>query len=501
MNEFSVIDKVALRAELMKMPVADLEAYTYRMEWLRDARPAQKKPSQTDHRALNGVDWNIWLLMAGRGFGKTRPGAEECWWTAYQNPGHRCHVIAPTHGDLRGVCFEGESGLLARIPPTILKNYNSSLAEITLAGKCGGPDSLIKGFSATEPDRLRGPQAHWLWGDELAAWQYAQETFDMAMLGLRLGDYPWSLFTTTPKPVELVRNLLKRKDVVLTRGTTYENRANLAATFFDQIKQYEGTVLGRQELEGELIDPEESGVIKRSQIKMWPADKPLPAFEHILMSLDTAFTEKTYDEKKKDPDYTGCSIWGVFHNTVTQRLEALLLDAWMERLGLPDLEVRVKKEMTYHYGVADKPVIRPLVGPAVLEGQGRKVDTVVIEDKGAGISLRQYLMRAGISAYAYNPGRADKLARLHLASPFYAQGQVWMPESDKRPGSFRTWCEPLIAQLCSFPNCTHDDLMDTATQALRVLSDMQLLRSMKKVERYVDELPRAKNYKRDAIYG
>jgi len=479
-----------LRDELGGLPMADLAAYAARMQWLSEARDAQREP-EDEH--------NIWLLMAGRGFGKTRPGAEETWWYAYRNPGSRQHVIAPTHGDLRGVCYEGESGLLARIPPDVLLDYNASLAEIRVRSFSGQP-SLIKGFSATEPDRLRGPQAHRLWGDEIAAWQYAQEAFDMAMFGLRLGTHPTAMFTTTPKPVELVRNLVKRKDVVITRGTTFDNRQNLAPTFFDQIKQYEGTVLGRQELLGELIDPEESGIIRRSWIKMWPGKKALPKFEHVLLSLDTAFTESTLDKKTNDPDYTGCSVWGVWNNPETKRLEVILLDAWQDRLGLPDLVAKVKLELTYHYGEIDKPLFSPVVGPARVEGQGRKVDTIVIEDIGAGKSLRQYLAQAGVPAYAYNPGRADKLARLHLASPFFKQGQVWMPESDKRPGQLRSWCEDMVAQLCAFPNVKHDDLMDTATQALRVLSDMQLLRSTKPVEIFVDQTP---GYKRSKVpvYG
>lgn len=485
MSQLSALDVVRLREELIHLDLVDLIAYEARLRWLRKARPQQKMPA--------GNDWNIWLLMAGRGFGKTKPGAEETWWYAYKHPGERCHVIAPTHGDLRGVCFEGESGLINCIPPELVDNYNVSLAELKLKN-----GSIIKGFSATEPDRLRGPQAHWLWGDEVAAWIYAQETFDMAMFGLRLGEKPRAILTTTPKPIELVRNLIKRKDVVVTRGTTYENRANLAASFFDQIKQYEGTVLGRQELEGELIDPEESGVIKRSWIKMWPADRPLPKLEHVFMSLDTAFTEKTLDSKTKDPDYTACSVWGIWANPQTKRYEVVLLDCWQDRLGLPDLEARVKKELTFHYGEVDTPVIKPLYGPATISDQGRRVDTIVIEDIGAGKSLRQFLMQAGIAAYAYNPGKADKLARLHLASPFFKLGQVWMPESEKRPGQLKSWVEPLVAQLCAFPNVKHDDLMDTATQVLRVASDMQLLKSTVPRTIHADSV---KVRPREPVYG
>jgi predicted phage terminase large subunit-like protein len=494
LQDLATLEPDAIRSELANYDVPDLAAIAARLAWLEKSRPAQREPLG---------NYNIWLMQAGRGFGKTRPGAEETWWYAYSNPETRTHVIAPTHGDLRGVCIEGESGLLACIPHEILLDYNSSLSEIRIKSR-NGKASLIKGFSATEPDRLRGPQAHRIWGDEIAAWQYGVETFDMAMLGLRLGQHPRAMFTTTPKPVELVRNLTKRADVVITRGTTYDNRANLAPSFFDQIKSLEGTRLGRQELDGELIDPEESGIIRRSWIKMWPASKALPKFEHVLLSLDTAFTERTLDNKTNDPDYTGCSCWGVWNNPETKRLEVILLDAWQDRLGLPDLVSKVKEEMQFRYGEVDKPMIAPLIGSQLPELGGRRVDTIVIEDIGAGKSLRQYLAQAGVPAYAYNPGKADKLARLHLASPFFKQGQVWMPESDKRPGQLRSWCEDLVSQLCAFPNVKHDDLMDTATQALRVLSDMNLLRSTKPVERFVDELPETKRRLRYAggpVYG
>ena len=483
----SAIDQVRLREELMDLSVDVLEAYAARIQWLRSARKAQLTPA--------GDWWNIWMAMAGRGWGKTAVGAGETWWYAYKHPGQRCHVIAPTHGDLRGVCFEGESGLINKIPTSIMEDYNTSLSQITLKN-----GSIIKGFSASDPNRMRGPQCHFLWGDEVAAWDYAQESFDMAMMGLRLGTHPRAILTTTPKPIELIRTLTKRKDVVVTHGTTYDNRDNLAASFFDQIKQYEGTVLGRQELDGILIDPEEAGIIKRSWIKMWEAKKPLPKFEHLYMSIDTAFTDETIDKKSKDPDYSAVSVWGVFNNFDTKRLEIMLLDCWQEKIGLHDFEEKVIKELAYHYGEADKPLVSPLVGPPVAEGQGRKVDTIVIEDQGAGKPLRYRLAKIGIPAYAYNPGKADKLARLHLVSPFFKMGQVWMPESDKRPGQLRTWTEPLVAQLCAFPHVKHDDLMDTATQVLRVASDMQLLKSTKPVTVYVDELPRTKR-PREAVYG
>ena len=303
----------------------------------------------------------------------------------------------------------------------------------------------------------------------------------MMMMGLRLGDNPQVLWTTTPKPKELIRRLsVPKASRLIVRGSTYDNRANLPSSFFDNLAQYEGTTLGRQELYGELIDPEESGIIQRSWLNLWPAAKPLPKLDYIIMSLDTAYTEKSLD-RKGDPDPTACGVWGIFQYKEMSHL--ILLDCWEDFLGLPDLMKRVKKELKMPYGDdEDTALIRPMFGSAKPMTSGRKPDLLLIEDKGSGISLRQMLDREGIQAYAYNPGRADKLTRLHMASPIFAQRRVWIPESDKNPGKPRSWSEPLIHQLCSFTGAgsiRHDDHVDQTTQAVRVAMDKGMLRLTK----------------------
>lgn len=363
--------------------------------------------------------------------------------------------------------------------------------------------------------------------DELAAWQYAQETWDMAMMGLRLGKSPKVCWTTTPKPVELVRALVTPKSGrIVVRGSTYENKANLPDAFFQQLQQYEGTTLGRQELMAELIDPEESGIVKRSHFRLWPAVKPLPPFNWIVMSLDTAFTEATRDKKSGDPDYSACTVWGGFdieepgvsqplsiddipeleddkpharRTGTTDRADnmrsyVMLLDCWQERLGLPDLITKVKRELNVAYGDdQDKALIKPVIGASKPRTSGRKVDMVIIEDKGSGISLRQTLERDNILTYAYNPGRADKLTRLHLVSPIFARRMIWLPESDKFKGKPRTWIEPLLHQLCSFTgsgSIKHDDLVDATAQALRYFVDKGMLSAIQHATRGVRAAPK-----------
>ena len=465
MTDLSILKDPAIVEKFSMLPRSQQVAYMWRMEWLSKAHAHQILPPDEW--------WTIWLLLAGRGAGKTRTAAEQLGWWAWSEPNTRWLVAAPTSSDVSSVCFEGESGLLNVIPADLISDYKSQKQEIYLIN-----GSMIKGIPASEPERFRGPQFHGGWFDELAAWDYLQEAWDMIQFGMRLGTRVRQIASTTPKPKELIKQLIKQegKDVVITRASTYANLDNLAPQFKEQILKYEGTKLGRQEIYAEVINPEEDGIIKRSWIKVWKADKPLPEFEYIIMSLDTAFTEKTADTKG-DPDPSACSVWGYFK--YDKKPAIILLDCWEEHLGLPDLITRVKQEMNVQYGQGDmKPVIAPLVGPKSSYLVGRKPDLVLIEDKGSGISLRQMLAREEILAYPYNPGRADKLARLHMVSHIFAHGYVWVVESEKRPGQIKTWAEPLVSQLCSFTgekSIKHDDLMDSTTQAIRFLSDKNML--------------------------
>jgi len=423
-------------------------------------------------------DWTIWLLLAGRGAGKTRTAAETLGAWAAMQPGTRWLVSAPTYGDLIGVCFEGESGLINCIPRDLVEAYNKSDVEIKMLN-----GSTIKGITAEKPERFRGPQFHGGWLDELAAWQRADEAFDLLMFGMRLGTRPRIIATTTPKPNTIIRNLLARegKDVTVTRASTYANLQNLAPTFRDQILRYEGTTIGRQEIHAEVINPEEMGIIRRSWVKLWPVDRPLPELEFIVMSLDTAFTEDTGSTVKGDPDYSACCVWGVFSPRPGRR-DVILLDCWQDRLGFPDLIKRTKTELKSVYAPRERSMLKPVIGPNYMEDSGRKPDVLLIEDKGSGISLRQALGREDIISMPYNPGRARKLDRLHAISPLFAAGRVWVTESTKVPGQFVSWAQPLIEQLCTFSgegSIPHDDMMDAGVQGLRYIVDRDMIRVTK----------------------
>jgi predicted phage terminase large subunit-like protein len=468
-------DVAALLAKLSPEQRVHLD---WQRRWRMTARPNQ---------IVGRENWNECGYLAGRGFGKTRVGSEWISRAVFEDPnGFDSCVIAPTYQDVKFTCFEGPAGILSVLPPELLVEHNKSDMIIKMRNVAGGV-STIRGFTAEKPERLRGPQHTRAWCDELAAWQYDEETWDMLMMGMRLGDRPQVLWTTTPKPKELIRKLsLPQEGRIIVRGSTFDNKANLPDSFFASLEQYEGTTLGRQELYGELIDPEESGIVKRSDFRLWPAKKPLPALDYIIMSLDTAFTEATYDKKKGDADSTACVVIGSFHDKDNVS-HLIVLDCWSEQMGMPELIKRVKKELNVAYGDdQDVAIIKPMFGGAKPVTSGRKPDLCLIEDKGSGISLRQMLEREGINAYAYNPGRADKLARLHMVSHVFARKRVWLPESDKFPGRPRTWVEPMLAQLCAFTgprSVKHDDYVDAMTQCVRLCIDKRLVSVIKETKK------------------
>lgn len=391
------------------------------------------------------VDSPSRLYLAGEGMiptHNTRAAAETVGYWAWSNPKSRTLISAPTSGDIRGTCFEGDSGLLNVIPKELIEDYNKSLSELKLVN-----GSFIKGIPASEPERFRGGQWHAAWLDELAAWEYLQESWDMIQFAVRLGTRTRIICSTTPKPKDVVIDLLGREgqDVVVTRASTYVNIKNLAPSFQKQILQYEGTNLGRQEIHAEIIDPEEGGIVKREWFRLWPANKPFPKLEFIVQSYDCATSDKTIN------DPTGCITFGVF-KPLDGGMSVMVLDCWKEHLTYPDLRPKVIKEFETVYG----------------EGKGRKlVDLILVEDKSAGISLIQDLQRAHLPVHAYNPGRADKVQRLSIVANIIKAGRVWVPESTARKGYVRDWAEGMVSEICSFPEGTaHDEYVDCCVDSL-----------------------------------
>lgn len=210
-------------------------------DWRAWARPNQLSP--------NG-DWLTWIVLAGRGFGKTRCGAEWVREEVTAKRASRIALIAETQKDLEEVMVFGDSGIASVFPPHQRPKITKKPVRIEFH-----TGAVATGYNATEPDQLRGPQFDCAWADELAKWRYAQETWDMLQFGLRLGNRPRQIITTTPRPIPLLKEILAAETTVVSRGVTTDNRANLAPSFVQNvIDKYAGTRLGRQELSAEILD-------------------------------------------------------------------------------------------------------------------------------------------------------------------------------------------------------------------------------------------------------
>lgn len=254
---------------------AVLEKFFY--DWDNWARPAQRTPKG---------DWHIWLVLAGRGFGKTRIGSEWVRARARRQRQQRIALIGATMAEARHVMVEGESGILAISPDSERPDYEPSLGRLTWR-------SGAQGFlhSAADPDGLRGPQFDTAWADEIAKWPKAEMAWSNLRLAMRLGDRPRIVATTTPRPVPLVKLLMqdaKRDDgqAIITRGRTQDNRLHLAPGFIAAIEAaYGGTRLGRQELDGELIEDVEGSLWPRALIEACRANA-VPVLKRIIVAVD-----------------------------------------------------------------------------------------------------------------------------------------------------------------------------------------------------------------------
>jgi predicted phage terminase large subunit-like protein len=417
----------------------------WRLEWLNSAHGYQLAPTN--------IPWDIWMLLAGRGAGKTKCASNELGWLTLANTESRALVTAPTSSDIRDTCFEGDSGLINTIPRWAVKKYNSSLHELILFN-----DATIKGIPASEPERYRGPQFHFSWYDELAAMEKPTQAWDLSQMGVRLGKQTKTIITTTPKPIPLLRELMRREGngVIVSRASTYQNLSNLSGNFKEKILQLEGTAQGRQEIHGELLDLSEAGIWKQSWFRLMDCSEETPKFQHVLISLDTAFTEKT----NKDADRTACTVWGVFYDKESHCYNALLIDCWADRVSFPELREKAREMWMASYGTYDQ-----------------HANTILIEDKGSGISLRQDLQSEGIPVTKFNPGRADKVQRANVVAPIIKDGFIYLPESQKYPGNPSTWIDDMMEEITMFPNDEHDDYVDSISQALHYLNQLGYLKS------------------------
>lgn len=267
------------RAKPLQTLTPGQNALMAKYPFLRTARPDQKPPAPGP-----GPTWRNWLMLGGRGAGKTRAGAEFIRFAVTTGFYRRVALVGPTLGDVREIMIEGPSGLKAIEQVTDwYPHYNASRRRLEWPF---GASATV--FSAEEADRLRGPQFDVAWCDEIASWPRGEDSWDMLQLALRLGPAPCCVATTTPRPVPLLRRLVGG-EATITRATTADNRAFLAQGFVDQVSRaYAGTPLGRQELNGELIDDPDGALWTRSMIDAARVTAPPDRFDDLIVALDPA---------------------------------------------------------------------------------------------------------------------------------------------------------------------------------------------------------------------
>lgn len=360
------------------------------------------RPDQIEPKGL----WNTWLILAGRGWGKTRTGAETIRkWACGTSPLSRglcgqIAIVAETSADARDVLVEGPAGLLAIHPKDYRPTYNPSIRRLTWPN--GAVATL---YNAVEPDQLRGPQHDAAWGDEVAKWRYMQETWDQLQFGLRLGIHPKQILTTTPRPLPLIRKLLTDETVHVTRGRTYDNADNLASPFLRQIEdRYGGTRLGRQELEGEVLDDIPGALWTRDCIDRNRRPSAPSELQRIVVAIDPAVSSE------EGSDETGIICAGIARDQDGYVRGYVLADRTVR--GSPDEWAKAAVAL-YRQFDADRIVAEKNQGGEMVEAVIRAVDrnvpvTLVHASRG------KYVRAEPISALyeqnrVHHVGRFDEL--------------------------------------------------------------------------------------------
>lgn len=384
--------------------LSEAEALAILYEWRVWARSNQVAP--TDKA------WKVWLLLAGRGFGKTRTGAE---WVREQVESGKCRrlaLVAPTAADVRDVMVEGESGILAISPPWFMPIYEPSKRRLTWPN-----GAIATCYSADEPDRLRGPQHDGAWADELAAWRYP-DAWDQLMFGLRLGDDPRVVVTTTPRPTKLVKDLIKDPDAAITKGSTFDNLSNLASTFIKAIvKKYTGTRLGQQELYAAVLDDSPGALWHRDLLDANRVTDH-PPLVRIVVAVDPAAGGdeedpqfRPEDAPEDGPAETGIVAVGLGEDGVCYVLDDVSL------LGTPDQW-----------------------GKAVVTAYNKHEADLVVGEVNNGGQMVGFVIKTVKRDIPYKAVRATrgKYTRAEPVAALYEQGRV------KHVG----WFGPLEDQMC-----------------------------------------------------
>jgi len=432
--------------------------------WELWARPNQLEP---DLILENGEHWTTWLILAGRGFGKTRTGAETIIKWAREGTCKRIALVAEDSADARDVMVEGESGIIACSPRDFQPKYEPSKRRLTWPNK-----AVATLFSAEDYDSLRGPQFDGAWCDELCKWRYAQEAWDNLQFGLRLGEHPRQIVTTTPRPLRLLKDIILRSDTVITKGNTRENLVNLAPPFVKAVvEKYEGTRIGRQELNAEILDDVPGALWSRALIdetRIRPVDSEtpimLPHFARIVVAVDPA------KEMGESAAETGIMVVGKDESGHGYLLEDVSLNGSPEEWGRAAVEA------------ADKWYADMLVYEA---NQGGEMVAAVL--RAAARNMRDEGLRAA-DFVAIKPVHATrgKYVRAEPVSQLYEQKKIhhvgYFPELEDQlceytpDGSMGYSPDRMDALVWGFTelmvgSISHEGLMDYYRQESRAITD------------------------------
>jgi len=371
-------------SDLLKRLEVDLLEFARELrektDWSYLARENQKPPEG---------DWLIWLILAGRGFGKTRTGAETVRKWVNEGLYKNIALIADTIDDAREVMVEGASGLL-KISQSDKNTIQFEPSKRKLTWKNGATAYL---YSSENYEKLRGPQFDLIWIDELAKFRYPDEIFDQAMLTLRLGKKPRAIITTTPKPIPIIKRLMDRADVAVTKGSTYENTQNLSEIFINNLReQFENTELGAQEIYAEILEPTRIFLWDRALIENAKVDATPPeSFLKVVLSIDPALTAT------EGSDETGIILAGVDCDGLIYILEDLSARA-------PPSEWCDLAIAAYYKFEADEIIVETNAGGSLVEQ--------LIHVKDPLVRIREVFAKKG------------KIARAEPIVPLYKSGRV-----------------------------------------------------------------------------
>jgi phage terminase large subunit-like protein len=362
-------------------------ARALRWDWHYWARDDQLLPPEM----LPGGGKYTWLPLAGRGWGKTRVGAETVIEEVKSGRSKTIALVAETAADARDVMVEGISGILACSDPEFMPNYIPSKRVLIWPN-----GARAYTYNAVEPGQLRGPQHDFAWADELAKWRYAQDTWDNLQFGLRIGRHPRQIVTTTPRPIPIVRELVANESTFVTRGRTLDNAKNLAETFLKEIlKKYSGTRLGRQELDAEILDDMPGALWNRAMIEKC-LDLDPPDMARIVVSIDPSGAGD--DEEEGASNEIGIVVVGRDFADQAYILDDLSLQAGPEKWA--------KKAVNAYYK--------------------HKADLITAEKNFGGEMVRRVIHAAdpNVPVKLVNASRG-KVLRAEPVAALYEQGRVF----------------------------------------------------------------------------